>query len=77
MGDRESGGEGAARRRRQRRLRQWARHEKLSVQTVLAGYQHHSSRGQRTARAGEVEEHGRTPAYGHRSLLHQGRGRPP
>ena len=32
MSDREPGGEGAARRRRERQLRQWARHEKLSVQ---------------------------------------------
>ena len=32
--DREPAGEGAARRRRERRLRQWARHEKLSVQEV-------------------------------------------
>ena len=57
MSDREPGGEGAARRRRERRLRQWARHEKLSVQMPLAVYMHHSSRGLRTARTGEVEEH--------------------
>ena len=57
MSDREPGCEGAARRRRERRLRQWARHEKLSVQMALAVYKHHSSRGLRTARAGEVEEH--------------------
>ena len=53
MSDREPAGEGAARRRRERRLRQWARHEKLSVQMALYEYKHHSSRGQRKDRAGE------------------------
>ena len=39
-------------RRRQRRLRQWLRHERLSVAMALAESQHHTSRGQKTARAG-------------------------
>ena len=43
---------GAAMRRRQRRLRQWLRHERLSVAMALAESQHHTSRGQKTARAG-------------------------
>ena len=36
----------------QRRLRQWLRHERLSVAMALAESQHHTSRGQKTARAG-------------------------
>ena len=39
-------------RRRQRRLRQWLRHERLSVAMALAESQHHTSRGQKKARAG-------------------------
>ena len=39
-------------RRRQRRLRQWLRHERLSVAVALAETQHHTSRCQKTARAG-------------------------
>ena len=42
----------AADRRRQRRLRQFLRHERLSVAMALAETLHHSSRGQRFARAG-------------------------
>ena len=64
MSDREPAGEGAARRRRERRLRQWARHEKLSVQMALSEYKHHSSRGQRKDRAGRevrVVPHGGSP----------------
>ena len=34
---------GAAMRRRQRRLRQWLRHERLSVAMALAESQHHTS----------------------------------
>ena len=43
----------------QRRLRQFLRHERLSVAVALAESQHHTSRGQKTARAGEEghEEH--------------------
>ena len=48
-------GTGAARRRRERRLRQFMRHERLSVAMALAEYSHHTSRGQRVARAGGVE----------------------
>ena len=46
-------------RRRQRRLRQFLRHERLSVAMALAEKLQHTSRGQRFARAGEEgrEEH--------------------
>ena len=58
---------GAAMRRRQRRLRAWARHERLSIAMALATVEHHSygptanaaPRGQTTgtsAREGEVHE---------------------
>ena len=76
MSDREPAGEGAARRRRERRLRQWARHEKLSVQMALSEYKHHSSRGQRKDRAGgevRVVPHGGVPG----APLPQGGSRPP
>ena len=44
-------GDGAAKRRRLRRLRSWWRHEQQTVAAVLATYQHHSApRGPRTAR---------------------------
>ena len=46
-------GEGAARRRRERRLRSWLRHERQSVAMALSEFKHHSSRGQRKDRAGE------------------------
>ena len=46
-------GEGAARRRRQRRLRSWLKHERQSVAMALAQYTHHASRGQTRARARE------------------------
>ena len=46
---------GAAQRRKQRRLRSWWRHEQQSIAAALATFQHHSSRGQKTARAGEEE----------------------
>ena len=46
-------GEGAARRRRERRLRSWLRHERQSVAVALSEYMHHSSRAQRKDRAGE------------------------
>ena len=55
----------AAMRRRQRRLRQWLRHERLSVAMALAESQHHAApRGQSMARAGgwvRDEVHGRVP----------------
>ena len=50
-------GEGAARRRRQRRLRSWLKHERQSVAMALAKYTHHASRGQTRARAREEVEH--------------------
>ena len=61
LSDREHAGEGAARRRRERRLRQWARHEKLSVQWPCPST---TSRGQRKDRAGgEARDalHGHVP----------------
>ena len=52
-------------RRRQRRLRQWLRHERLSVAMALAESTHHAAlRGQKTARAGgwvRGESHGQVP----------------
>ena len=56
---------GAARRRRERRLRQFLRHERLSVAMALAEFSHHAApRGQTLARAGRwVRDalHGRVP----------------
>ena len=50
-------GDGAAKRRRLRRLRSWCRHEQQTVAAVLATYQHHSApRGPRTARTGGERE---------------------
>ena len=50
---RDANATGAAR-RRQRRLRQWLRHERLSVAMALAESQHHTApRGQKKARARE------------------------
>ena len=47
----------AAARRRQRRLRQFFRHERLSVNMAVAEMQHHADpRGQSMARAGD-EDH--------------------
>ena len=45
----------AAMRRRQRRLRSWLRHERMTVAMALAESTHHSSRGQKNERAGEHE----------------------
>ena len=50
-------GEGAARRRRQRRLRSWLKHERQSIAMALAEYTHHASKGQMRARAREEVEH--------------------
>ena len=47
---------GVARRRRERRLRSMLRHERMTVAMALAEFSHHSSRGQKMARAG-VWEH--------------------
>ena len=56
---------GAAWRRRQRRLRAHWRHEQLSLQMLLATYDHHAAaRGQSRARSGEEARdvlHGRVP----------------
>ena len=56
---------GAAMRRPQRRLRQWLRHERLSVAMALAESTHHAAlRRQKTARAGRWvrgEAHGQVP----------------
>ena len=47
---------GAARRRRERRLRSMLRHERMTVAMALAEALHHTApRGQKTARAGEEE----------------------
>ena len=46
---------GAGQRRKHRRLRSWWRHEQQSIAAALATSLHHSSRGQRKARAGEEE----------------------
>ena len=42
----------AARRRRERRLRQFLRHKRLTVAMALSEKKHHTSRGQRKDRAG-------------------------
>ena len=47
----EQPGSGAAQRRRQRRLRSWLRHERMTVAKELAESTHHSSRGQTIAKA--------------------------
>ena len=46
-------GEGAARCRRERRLRSWLKHEPQSVAMALSEFKHHSSRGQKKDRAWE------------------------
>ena len=58
------GGTGSARRRRERRLRSFLRHERMSVAKALAESTHHSAQRQKTARAGErarVELYGDDP----------------
>ena len=50
---------GDARRRRVRGLGQFLPHERLSVAVAWAEKLHHTSRGQKMARAGEVEVHDR------------------
>ena len=48
---------GAAMRRRQRRLRSWLRHERMTVAMTLAEMTHHAApRGPKMARVGDVEE---------------------
>ena len=43
----------AAARKRQRRLRSWLRHKRMTVAMTLAEKLHHTSRGQKLARVGE------------------------
>ena len=43
---------GSAMRRRQRRLRSWLRHERMTVAMALAESTHHTSRGQKNGGAG-------------------------
>ena len=48
----------AAARRRQRRLRSWLRHERMTVAMTLAEMTHHTApRGPKMRRVGEVVEH--------------------
>ena len=58
----------AAKRRRERRLRAMLRHERRSVAMALAEFTHHSSRGQRTARAWEEVENVSHDGLRHRRL---------
>ena len=58
------GGTGCARRRRERRLRSFLRHERMAVAMALAESQHHSAQRPKMARAGgEVRDalHGHVP----------------
>ena len=70
---------GAAKRRRERRLRQWQRHERMTVAMAVAEATHHSApRRQKTATAiwEEVEQDTYDAEYyGHRTLHLRGRGR--
>ena len=47
----------AAARRRQRRLRSWLRHERMTGAMTLAEKLHHTSRGQKLAKVGEEVVH--------------------
>ena len=72
----DGGGTGSARRRRERRLRSFLRHERMAVAMALPEFKHHSSRGHRKDRAGgevRVEPHGEVPE----GPLPQGGSRPP
>ena len=58
--------------RRQRRLRQWPRHERMTVAMALAEVQHHAApRGQRPARARGEEEDEEDCAVGQTTPLSQ------
>ena len=62
--DRALGSSGSAKRRRERRLRAMLRHDRPTVAMALAEKLHHSSRGQKLARAGRearVALHGHVP----------------
>ena len=70
------GGTGSARRRRERRLRSFLRHERMAVAMALSEFKHHSSRGERKDRAGvwvRVEPHDEVAE----APLPQGGSRPP
>ena len=59
---------GAAMRRRQRRLRSWLRHERMTVAMLLAAREHHTTPRGRLARSGEwvrEEVHGQAPEEPH------------
>ena len=62
----------SARRRRERQLRSFLRHEELSEKMALARALHHSA--QRVEVPREVRSKFCTPAHGHRRLLHRERG---
>ena len=51
------GGTGSARRRRERRLRSWAKHERLSVAMALAEKLHHSANRTVSPKKDDVEQH--------------------
>ena len=84
-GGRVGRGEGSARRRRERRLRASWRHEQASVSAAVVSALHHSCdvgpvlyealRGHKKTTEGRWRSTRRTPAYGHRRLLHRGSGR--
>ena len=52
-----AGGTSSARRRRERRLRSWAKHERLSVAMALAEKLHHSANRSVLPKKEEVEQH--------------------
>ena len=52
-----AGGTSSARRRRERRLRSWAKHERLSVAMALAEKLHHSANRADLPKEEEVEQH--------------------
>ena len=65
------GGTGSARRRRERRLLQFLRHDRLSLALALSVNEHHTSRGQRKDRAGgEAREVLHAPRSGSATPLH-------
>ena len=69
------GASGAARRRRERRLRAWLRHERQSVAAALAEALHHSSGPKKKVVERRERQEGRgTTACGHRRHLSRGRG---
>ena len=59
-------------RRRQRRLRSWLRHERMTVAMTLAEKLHHTSRGQKLAMVGEEVVHDADDAPGGPKTPHPG-----